>query len=209
MRTNTHSTQECCGFVWALFPCLVSCAGSGSVVAPELMVSRFFYRRRAECCMFRPSCCNLTTLRLWVHSSKLLSSCMMHPGCPRVRPEACAHQIQNVGGRRSSVVLSPNADGASLFMFQRIVASKKLSWACWCSRNASPRLRCLAPSTRCREASKLLLFALEPSAKQHALSKSAVSNTENHQVGLIPFESGRTSCVGVHSAASLHEDDAI
>ena len=110
MHTNTHSTQECCGFVWALFPCLVSCAGSGSVVAPELMVSRVFYRRRAECCMFRSSCFNLTTLRLWLHSSKLVSCCMRHPGYPGVRPEACAHQIQHVGGRRSSVVLSPNAE---------------------------------------------------------------------------------------------------
>ena len=112
MHTNTHSTQECGGFLLALFPCLASCAGSGSVavVAPELMVSRFFDRRRAESCMFRPSCCNLATLRLWLHSSKLVSCCLRHPGYPKVRPEACAHQIQHVGGRRSSVVLSPNAE---------------------------------------------------------------------------------------------------
>ena len=74
MHTETDSAQECCGFVLALYPCLVSCAGSASVWAPELMVSRFLYPQGAECCMFRPSsgaAATFLALQLYLHSRKL------------------------------------------------------------------------------------------------------------------------------------------
>ena len=45
MRTNTFSTQERCGFLWALYPSVISCAACASVCAPELMVSRFFHQQ--------------------------------------------------------------------------------------------------------------------------------------------------------------------
>ena len=51
-------------------------------------------------------------------------------------------------------------------------------------------------------------FAVGRSDKQHALKKPAVSNTENHQIGLIPFQSGQGRCVGVHSPPPMR-DDAI
>ena len=70
-HTETHSAQECCGFAGALYRCLVSCAGSGSVWALELMVSRFLYPTCAECCMLRPRYRRVTTLSSWLHCSKL------------------------------------------------------------------------------------------------------------------------------------------
>ena len=107
MHTETHSALECCGFVCALYPCLVSCAGSASVWARELMVSRFLYPQGAECCMFRSSCRHFTTLRLCLHSLKLVCCCTRRG--PGVRLEA--HQIKHLGG---CTAFSPNGPNAEL-----------------------------------------------------------------------------------------------
>ena len=110
MHAETHSAQECCGFVGALYPCLVSCAGSASVWAPELMVSRFLDPQGAECCMFRSSCRHFATLRLCLHSLKLVCCCTIRG--PGVRLEA--HQIKHLGGLQCSTVFSPNGPNAEL-----------------------------------------------------------------------------------------------
>ena len=82
--------------------------------SPELMVRKAICGPRLLHEASKPhgngNCPVLTFFLPPLHSSRLVSCCMMHPGCPRVRPEACAHQSQHVGGRRSSVVLSPNAE---------------------------------------------------------------------------------------------------
>ena len=45
IHTETHSAQEYRGFVGAFYPCLLACAGSASVWALELMVSRSLHPR--------------------------------------------------------------------------------------------------------------------------------------------------------------------
>ena len=106
MHTETHSAQEFCGFVWALCPCLVSCAGSASVWAQQLMVSRFLYRQGAGCYMFRPSCGAAATflaLQLYLLSRK--------PLCIHVEPA-----LQQ-DSRRGLSFDGPN-DGKSLMVAQ-------------------------------------------------------------------------------------------
>ena len=109
---------------------LVSCAGSASVWAPELMVSRFLYPPRAECCMFRPSC--------------RLSDC----GCIAASYDAS----------RWSWLCSRTADAASLLMVREsgslFVASKKLYWASRPARVLGLRFRVFSARTQMHAACK-------------------------------------------------------